>query len=129
MVRIKNIWTSWIYWLFSIIIFLLLIFFVSKSLYEEKLLDIFLKSFKSKNIEIELKNDLSKLDLEYYQTFEFKDLYAKEKLNLLQQWEKVFIIKNNIKNINFLENEILKDKKENIKNLKVIFQWKEYFNI
>ena len=112
------------------IIFLLSILFIfTKSLNKEINIDNYLKSFSKQNEELKLKNFKQEKQLLLGQTSQFKDLYAKENLNLLKPWEKVLIIKENIsKERNFL-NKYLNVEDDKIINLDVKEQWIKYFNI
>jgi len=63
---------------------LLLIFFVAKIVYDDKILKEYLHEFEKKNLEIEEKNRIQNINYKYFETPQFKDLYAKENLNLLR---------------------------------------------
>lgn len=113
----------------TIVITLLLMFFVTKTVYDEQILKEYLQEFEEKNLEIEEKNRKQNINFQYYETPQFKDLYAKENLNLLRDWEKAMIIKKKKLKKDFIEQAFDQQKEEKVENLKVIKQWGVYFNI
>ncbi len=113
----------------TIIVSLLLIFFVAKIVYDDKILKEYLHEFEKKNLEIEEKNRIQNINYKYFETPQFKDLYAKENLNLLRTWEKAMIIKKEKSKIDFIEKAFNHKKEENIENYDIVKQWGIYFNI
>ena len=112
----------------SFIIFFLLLFFCLKSVHTENNLKKYLNDFADNNKQLELKNIDQKSDLEYYETLQYKDLYAKENLNLLQKGEELLIIKQD--DIVSHEKIVVSELEEiNPENLEVIDQWTRYFNM
>ena len=73
-------------------------------------------------------NQSSFSDLDFYNSSQYKDMYAKENLNLLNQWEQVIIIENKSSVIDFMEANrdfIFED----VALLPVRDQWIRYFNL
>jgi len=112
----------------SLFLSLIMLFFLVQSLNKERQRTQYLKELSIKNDKIEEKyNEENKL-LRLYKTQQYKDLYAKENLNLLNPWEKIIIIKYDKKSDSFLD-KYLNVEKEDVRNLKNSEQWKKYFNM
>jgi len=112
----------------SLFLSLIMLFFLVQSLNKERQRTQYLKELSIKNDKIEEKyNEENKL-LRLYKTQQYKDLYAKENLNLLNPWEKIIIIKYDKKSDSFLD-KYRNVEKEDVRNLKNSEQWKKYFNM
>ena len=68
----------------SILMFFLLIFFIFKMIYNEKRLENFVDELSQNNLELHEKNLSQEEDLLYFNSPQYRDLYAKENLNLLK---------------------------------------------
>lgn len=111
----------------SIWIFIVMLFFVLKNINEENKINRFLDDFKAKNESIKKNNDEQLALLDYYQTTQYKDLFAKENQNLLNPWEKVIILVwSNTYKPNHRDNVDIK--KVDIKTLEPYKQWLVYLN-
>ncbi len=95
-----------------------MLFFLSYELYKSNLLNDKIEQAKLNNIKIKEDIKLIKNKYEYFNTDNYKDKYAKEIFNKVNDWEKVLIINN------FIQQNI----KEAILNTNSILdEWKEYF--
>lgn len=112
----------------SVLFSFIMLFFLVKSLNREMQIKQYLSEFSKKNQKIIEDNIEQEKLLKLYSTPQYKDLYAKENMNLLNQWEKVMIIKYNEKTESFLD-KYLNIEEEDIKNMEVSEQWIEYFNL
>jgi len=115
--------TFWIFFILSVL------FFLTESLYNQKRIDDYLIEFQDQNKNIEEKNILQKENLDFFESKFYKEIYAKENLNLLNKWEDIVIIeKNFLEKENFLQ-KFLSDNLEDEKILTNSQKWEKYFNL
>lgn len=110
----------------------LMAFGLALSYYKNILFDRQLTTMQQRNAK--LKADISKeyAQLQYYQSDQYKDKYAKENLGLLKSGEKVLIVQKPDNPIESRPNaELTPEEKEaifeeNLRNIRVIDQWNLY---
>lgn len=123
--KIKNnvVLLFWIFFSFSVL------FFLTKSLYQQKKVDEYLVWFKDKNQKIVEKNISQENDLKFFESKFYKEIYAKENLNLLNKWEKVIIIEKDFLENNFFLKNFLTEQKFSDENLTNFQKWEKFFNL
>lgn len=123
--KIKNnvVLLFWIFFSFSVL------FFLTKSLYQQKKVDEYLVWFKDKNQKIIEKNISQENDLKFFESKFYKEIYAKENLNLLNKWEKVIIIEKDFLENNFFLKNFLTEQKFSDENLTNFQKWENFFNL
>jgi len=123
--KIKNnlLITFWLFFSLSVL------FFLTKSLYKQKQVDDYLIEFKNQNQKIVEKNISQKEDLGFFESKFYKEIYAKENLNLLNKWEKVIIIEKNSLQKDFFLKNFLSDNFWDEKNLTNFEKWEKFFNL
>ncbi len=110
----------------------LMAFGLALSYYKNILFDRQLRTMQARNAQ--LKSDISHeyAQLQYYQSDQYKDKYAKENLSLLKAGEKVLILQKSDNPIESRPNTELTDEdrvaifEENLRNIRVIDQWNLY---
>lgn len=111
----------------------LMAFGLALSYYKNILFDRQLKSMQERNAK--LKNDISAeyAQLQYYQSDQYKDKYAKENLGLLKPGEKLLILQRpDTPSLSTTNNDLLTTEEkeaifeENLRNIRVIDQWNLY---
>ena len=108
----------------------LMAFGLALSYYKNVLFDRQLKSMQERNTK--LKNDIASeyAELQYYQSDQYKDKYAKENFNLLRSGEKVLVLqKSDADDVPIARNELTPEDREalfeeNLRNIRVIDHWK-----
>lgn len=123
--KIKNniVITFWLFFSFSIL------FFLTESLYKQKQVDEYLIEFQNQNQRIAEKNISQNDDLNFFESKFYKEIYAKENLNLLNKWEKVIIIEENFLQKDFFLKKFLTDNFWDSKNFTNFEKWENYFNL
>ncbi|MBT4937482.1 hypothetical protein HON22_06220 [Candidatus Peregrinibacteria bacterium] len=104
---------------------LLMLFFLSQSLYRSYLLESQLNKFKQRNENIIENIDEIQGQVGYFNSERYKDKHAKEMLNKLQEGEKVIILSGTQENILIPESEILGEIPK--QNMSIEEEWKVYF--
>lgn len=110
----------------------LMAFGLALSYYKNILFDRQLESMYERNAK--LKSDIDKEYglLQYYQSDQYKDKYAKENLGLLRPGEKVLVIQRTDNPLESIPSSELTDEErlaifeENLRNIRVIDQWNLY---
>lgn len=113
-------------WLF---ISISILFFFTESLYEQKQIDDYLIEFNDKNNIINKKNINQKSDLHFFESRFYKDIYAKENLNLLNFREKIIIIEDNFLEKDFFLKQFLTEKFVDREKFTNIEKWGYFFNL
>ena len=123
--KIKNnlVITFWLFFSFSVL------FFLTKSLYKQKQVDDYLIEFEAQNEEIIKKNILQKENLHFFESRFYKEIYAKENLNLLNKWENVIIVEKNFLEKNFFLKKFLTENFWDEENFTNFQKWENYFNL
>ena len=125
MEKIKNniVIIFWLFFSFSVL------FFLTQSLYKQKIVDDYLIEFKNQNEKIIEKNISQSWDLDFFESKFYKEIYAKENLNLLNNWEKVIILeKDFLDNVFFLKSFLTEEflDEEGFTNFQ---KWENFFNL
>lgn len=115
--------------LFWIIFSFAILFFLTESLYNQKKVDDYLIEFENQNKKISEKNLLQQQDLSFFESDFYKEIYAKENLNLLNKWEKIIIIEEWFLENNFFLKSYLTEKFEDEKFFTNFQKWEKYFNL
>lgn len=110
----------------------LMAFGLALSYYKNVLFDRQLKTMQGRNAK--LKSDIATEygELQYYQSDQYKDKYAKENFSLLRGGEKVFIVKKTNENISIATGNELTNQdrealfEERLRNIRVVDHWKLY---
>lgn len=105
------------------------LFFLSKSFYEEKKVDDYLIEFKKQNQKIWQKNLQQEQDLKFFESKFYKEIYAKENLNLLNKWEKVIIFEDWDSWKKFFLEDFLKENFTDEKEITNAQKWAKLFNL
>lgn len=113
----------------SFFLVIIILYFLVQSLNKEIETNKYLEEFSLQNGKIEKENKKQEKLLKMYETPEYKNLYAKENLNLLNPWEKIIILEYNKKNNNFLDKYLKIDEEKKAKDMTTKEQWKRYFNV
>jgi len=123
--KLKNniVLTFWVIFCFSVL------FFLTKSLYQQKKVDDYLVEFKEKNQGIVEKNISQLNNLKFFESKFYKEIYAKENLNLLNEWEKVIIIEKSFLDDNFFLKNFLTEKSFSDENFTNFQKWEKFFNL
>jgi hypothetical protein len=115
--------TFWLFFSFSVL------FFLTESLYKQKKVDDYLIEFKNQNKKIFEKNISQKNDLEFFESKFYKEIYAKENLNLLNNGEKVIIIEKNFLENDFFLKKFLTESFPDDKEFTSYEKWMNFFNL
>jgi len=123
--KLKNnlVTTFWLFFSFSVL------FFLTESLYKQKKVDDYLVEFKFKNSQIVEKNIDQKSDLDFFESKFYKEIYAKENLNLLNKWENIILIEQNFLQKDFFLKKFLADNFTENEEFTNFEKWEIYFNL
>jgi len=108
------------------LIFLYIFFALATSIYRDYKLDLNIQSFSDEINKLAALADEKPKDVQYYESDQYKDRYAKESLNLLDPGEKVIIIPQEEQ---VVKSEVVADTRDNTEVLKLPIrnQWWEYY--
>jgi len=109
------------------LIFLYIFFALATSIYRDYKLEVNIQQFEDEINRLAQLADQKPKDVEYYQSEEYKDKYAKENLNLLNPGEKLIIIPREDKVVKLEEIIIDRFNYSDVLELPNRNQWWEYF--
>lgn len=110
----------------------LMAFGLALSYYKNVLFDRQLKSMQERNTKLKADIAAEYAELQYYQSDQYKDKYAKENFNLLRGGEKVLIVKKIEEQDAFITDSELTDEdrealfEERLRNIRVVDHWNLY---
>ena len=113
--------------LVGFIVFLYILFALATSVYRDYQLERQIRQFKSQVDELAQVVNRRPEDVEYYQSEEYKDRYAKENLNLVNPGEKVIIIPPEEQVVRRIEAVFKTKTPDEVLDLPIYRQWWEYF--
>ena len=106
-----------------------MLFNLAVSVYKDYQVNLRLKRYGEENLRIANDNQRKQNEYNYFNSDLFKDKYAKENLNKLQDGEKVIILPEKTESI-FAEKIVIEEKKDKIERIILLpnrTQWKKYF--
>jgi cell division protein FtsB len=122
----KFSWQQKTMFIFTFILFCIIIYFFSREILRNKKMETEIDNFKDKNEKIVEKIEEIKKEFNYLKTDNFKDKYAKENLNKLNENEKVIIISpEDLEKISSKQEQNKKESSFFKKN--TLKEWKDYF--
>ncbi len=107
-------------------------FGLALSYYKNTLFDQQLIAMQEHNDQLKMQIDKGYGDLEYYNSLQYKDKYAKENMGLVNNGEKVLIITHGIQPVVYAKNQELTPEEkvavyeENLRNISTIDHWMLY---